>query len=95
MKRAFWIGGVIGLVMPFLLFFPIKILPSRLWWVLSPGGFAETTLYIALHQGSPAPLPAWEKVLCIIVGFGGNFLIYGLVASAYWRYRSRRPAAED
>jgi hypothetical protein len=95
MKRAFWIGGAIGLLIPYLLFFPIQILPSRLWYFFMPAGLAASTLYIALHHGSPAPLPVWEKTLCMIVNFGGNFLIYGLIASAYWRFRSRRLVSED
>ncbi|MEI9967630.1 MAG: hypothetical protein WDM87_03005 [Terracidiphilus sp.] len=95
MKRAFWIGGAVGLVVQYLLFIPIQILPSRLWYVLMPAGLAESTLYIALHRGIPVPLPIWEKILCLIVGFGGDFLIYGLLACAVWRFRSRQPVAQD
>jgi len=95
MKRAFWIGGAVGLVVPYLLFVPIEILPSRLWYVVMPASLAASTLYDALHMGSPASLPTWEKILCMIVNFGGNFLIYGLLAYAIWRFRSRRPLAQD
>ncbi|HEY1803592.1 MAG TPA: hypothetical protein VGG45_03855 [Terracidiphilus sp.] len=94
MKRAFWIGGVVGLVMPLVLFFPDQILPSRLWYALTPGSFAGSTLYISLHRGNPAPLPIWEKSLCLIVVGAGNFLVYGLATYAYWRFRSRRSVAE-
>lgn len=95
MKRAFWIGGLLGVVMPFLFYFPDQIVPTRLWYVFMPAGLAASTLWDVLHRGNPAPLPVWEKVLCMIVNFGGNFLIYGLVASAYWRFRPRRAVAQD
>jgi hypothetical protein len=95
MKRAFWIGGLVGLVMPFLIYFPDQIIPTRLWFVLEPAALAASTLWDVLHMGSPAPLPTWEKILCQIVAFGGNFLIYGLLACAIWRFRSPRPVAED
>jgi hypothetical protein len=77
-SRAFWVGGAIGLAMPFLILVPDQIFPTRLYYILWPAGLVASSLHTAFHAFFSRF--RWADVVVPVVGYGGNFLIYALLA---------------
>jgi hypothetical protein len=87
-SRAFWVGGAIGLAMPFLILIPDQIFPTRLYYILWPAGLVASSLHTAFHAFFSRF--RWADVVVSVVGYGGNFLVFALLAGMV---RPRRRAS--